>query len=140
MVSGARSRGAIGPLATAAILALAATPAAPQPLSPAVPHSIPWFETHHAERQSWIASCRDDHRLAAEKPGRAVCANAEAAESRLYARSSRSRGFRPFRGFEALDTPWFHQSSPGWRAAVRTACVRRASFDRPLLRYCGLAG
>jgi hypothetical protein len=111
---------------------LAADPALAQRGGPGTEHSIPWFEANPLARERTIRACRDDYRFADEGPSRAVCANAEAAENRAH---NRGRGW-----FHELDTPSYWQESPGRAAALRAACARRAEFDRPMLRYCGLRG
>ena len=50
--------------------------------TPAVAQDVPWFEAHPAERRAVLEQCHDDHRLAR----RPVCANAETAETRAYAK------------------------------------------------------
>lgn len=90
-------------------------------------HSIPWFMANPATRQATIRACRDDFRIARNP----VCANAEAAETRVYALKVLP--------FQELNSPGYWQGNPGMMAALRTACARRAPYDQPLLRYCGSA-
>jgi predicted Fe-S protein YdhL (DUF1289 family) len=50
--------------------------------APALAQDVPWFEANPAERQAVLQRCHDDHRLARQ----AICANAETAETRAYAK------------------------------------------------------
>lgn len=104
-------------------------PAAPSLAWAAEPHSVPWFVQHTDARREALRLCRDDHRLITAKDTGPICANAETAETRVYA-SQQKLALRD------LDTPQWWTSNPALRSAALAACNRRADYDRPMLRYC----
>lgn len=104
-------------------------PAAPSMVWAAEPFSIPWFVAHPEARQEAVRLCRDDHRRIAGRDTGPICANAEAAETRLYAR-------RQGAALRDLDTPEWWSRNTALRASALAACNRRAEYDRPMLRYC----
>lgn len=92
-------------------------------------YSIPWFVQNHAARQEAILMCRDDHRLTASTRQGPICANAEKAETRLYAD-------RQALSLRDLDSPLWWSQNTSLRQSTLTACSRRAAYDQPMLRYC----
>lgn len=92
-------------------------------------HSIPWFERNVAARHEALRLCRDDYRRVNDAQMGPICANAEAAEARAYARRQRE-------SFEAMDAPAWWSRNPGMRSAALVACDRRSPADQHLLRYC----
>ena len=84
----------------------------------ALAQDIPWFEAHPAERRAMLKRCRDDYRLART----ALCANAETAEARAYARQ-RAPGWRdpdpPQRDAAGGRAPCLCPAAVGARAARR---------------------
>lgn len=97
-------------------------------------YSIPWFEmqTHSGARQEAIRSCRNDHRYYENKETRALCENAEMAESRIYSK-------RMSQGLNVLNTVEWWKDNRDLRASILEACRRRAPYDRDMLQYCGVA-
>lgn len=94
-------------------------------------YSVPWFVDHPASRQRHIQACRNDYRLVQDATMGPICANAEAAETRIYARRLSS-------SFNELDTAQWWNARPAMRAGLMQACARRAEYDRQQLRYCHL--
>ncbi len=107
-----------------AILCLLTFPAAAQEA-----YSIPWFTQHADARKEALRMCRDDHRLTAGRNSGPICANAEKAETRLYA-NQQALSLRD------LDSPLWWSQNTALRQSTLTACGRRAAYDRPMLRYC----
>lgn len=97
-------------------------------------YSIPWFEMseHSGARQEAITLCRKDHRFYENKDTRAICSNAETAESRVYSKRVRQ-------GLNALNTVEWWKDNRDLRASALKACERRAAYDLDMLQYCDLA-
>lgn len=115
-----------------ALLALAAPARAQQ-----IEHSKAWFQARPAERARTIDACRNDVRLQNGEGSRDICANAEAAENREWARRNRSALALPFR---EMGTQGWWEANPATRASLRAACARRASYDAPFFPFCRFAG
>ena len=104
----------------AAALVLAA------PVAHAAEHDVAWFEARPAVREQWLRSCRGDARIALDPR----CGNAEAAETRAYARrQARKSGIAPGVLPREFETPLILD-------AARIACARPPAERGMLGAYC----
>jgi hypothetical protein len=92
---------------------------------------INWFVRNTAARMEALQLCRDDYRKVQSPRTGPICANAEAAQTRLFAREQGS-------AFGLMDRPAYWVQNPEMSQSVLTACARRASYDQHLLRYCNV--
>lgn len=94
-------------------------------------YDINWFLNNNAERMEALRICRGDYRKVESPQTGPICANAEAAQTRLFAREQAS-------AFAFMDRPAYWVRNPELSRSVMVACARRASFDQHLLRYCNV--
>lgn len=107
-----------------AALCLLAFPAVAQ-----TEYSIPWFQQNTAARHEALRMCRNDYRMVNGRQSGSICANAEAAEARRYAKDLED-------SFSNLNSPEWWSRNPALRQGALTACARRAPYDRAHLPYC----
>lgn len=97
--------------------------------------TIPWYMSHQSERAATIAACRDDATYARSPD----CANAEMAETRLWAGRARNGAPAASRRqslIEALNSPDLYSNR-----MFRTATLANCRAGNPMMtaRECGVA-